>query len=62
MNSPPWNDAISSAELGIFNLPPKFLMFCNQVLTFENIFLISPLDQCNWTSGFLRHLQNSSWF
>ena len=29
MNSPPWNDAVSLAEMGIFILPPEVLMFCN---------------------------------
>jgi len=47
MNSPPWNNVASSAEMGIFILPPKL-----EISSSSSSFLISPLDQCNWTLDF----------
>ena len=47
MNSLPWNDVVSSAEMGIFILLYEVLTFSNWALIHENLllFLMSPLDQ-----------------
>jgi hypothetical protein len=47
MNSPPWNDIVSLAEIDIFIFPSQVLTFRNWALIHGNVFfyILSPLDQ-----------------